>query len=221
MLVVAAGFLTSGPAFATDDPEPRPSIEALLRKVEQRVSAKHMMTPEGDSAFDAWQQVLVVVPTTDTARITSAMRNFAVHLRRRATEEQRDGNIAMSAGFSIFASQAEAMIPAKPDPSLAAASGAGDLAPGPSPSSPPPAAPIAAEQTVPPNPELPTEALAGPPQPQPAPASTAVTPAEPARVHHVSEMRPHSAGPSRQPIDVLDAAPPRVDAHGVIQGLLY
>ena len=231
-LMVAAGLLTSGASFATDDGEPGQGIEALLRKVEQRVSSKHMMSPEGDSAMDAWQQVLRVIPTSDPERVRNALRNFAVHWRRRANEAQHDGNIAVAAGLSVFASQAEAMSPQKSDlapaaeatatvfaPAPAAETTAADFAPAPSPGSLPPVVPSHAEKPVPPNSGPPTPAFSEPQQPRLASISAA--PAEPDRVHHVSDVHLHTAGPRRRQVDVPEARTPSVDANGVVQELLY
>jgi hypothetical protein len=215
-LLIAAGLLTSGASFATDDRDAHPGIEALLRKVEQRVSAKHMMSPEGDSALDAWQQVLLVIPTTDVGRVRNALKNIAVHWRRRANDEQHDGNIAVSAGLSIFASQAESMMPGKSGATVGAETTAGDVALGPSPSTLPPVVPFNAEQTVAPGPELLTEALAEPPQRKLA--STPAAPMEVPRVHQVFDAHPHFR---RRHIDVTEARTPRINANGVIQELLY
>lgn len=218
-LLFAASLLTSGSSFATDVGEPDQGIEALLRKVEQRVSSKHMMSPEGDSAMDAWQQVLRVIPTTDPERVRNALRDFAIHWRRRANEEQHDGNIAVSAGLSAFAARAEAMSPGKSDAAPAAEVTATDFAPAPSPGSSPPAVPSNAEKAVPPNSGLLTPALAEPPQPKLASATAA--PVEPARVHHVSDVHPHAAGLHRRRVDVSEARMAPVDANGFLQELLY
>jgi len=218
-LMVVAGLLTSAPSFATDDGEPHQSIEALLRKVEQRVSSKHMMSPDGDSAMDAWQQVLLVIPTTDPVRVRNALRNFAVHWRRRANEEQHGGNIAVSAGLSVFASQAEAMSSGKPDTTPAVEVTATDVAPAASQSPAPPVVASNAEKAVPPDSDLLAPAFAGPPQAK-LPSITA-TPVEPARIHHVSEVHPHTSGLRRRQIEVPEARVPPVDAHGIVQELLY
>jgi len=215
-LMVVAGLLTSAPSFATDDGEPHQSIEALLRKVEQRVSSKHMMSPDGDSAMDAWQQVLLVIPTTDPVRVRNALRNFAVHWRRRANEEQHGGNIAVSAGLSVFASQAEAMSSGKPDKGSAVEVTTTDVAPAPSQSPEPPVVASNAEKAVPPDSDLLAPAVEEPPHP-----SIAAAPAEPARVHRVSDVHPHTAGPRRRQVEVPEARVPPVDAHGIVQELLY
>jgi hypothetical protein len=215
-LMVAVGLLTFGTSFAIDDGKPDQAIEALLRKVEQRVSSKHLMSPGGDSAMDAWQQVLLVIPATDTERARNALRNFAVHWRRRANEEQHDGNIAVSASLSVFASQAEAMSSGKADATSTAEVTATLVAPAPqSPS--PPVGPPQAEQTVPPNSDLPTPGFAEPPQSNP-PLMTAA-PVAPARVHHVSDV--HQPGPRRRQVDVPVAKVPPVGATGIVQELLY
>jgi hypothetical protein len=218
-LVVAAGFLTFGVAFATGDREPDQGIEALLRKVEQKISSKHMMSPEGNSAMDAWQQVLLVIPTTDPERVRNALRNFAIHLRRRANEEQHDGNIAVSAGLSVFASQAEAMSPGKSNSAPAAEVTATDFAPARSLSASPPVVPSNTENTVPPDSELLTSAFAAPQQP--ALASVTAASVEPARVHPISDVHPHTAGSRRRQVDVAEARMSPVDAYGVMQELLY
>jgi hypothetical protein len=218
-LMVAAGLLTSGSSFATDDGEHDQGIEALLRKVEQRVSSKHMMSPEGDSAMDAWQQVLRVVATTDSQRVRNALRNFAVHWRRRANEAQHDGNIAVAAGLSVFAAQAEAMSPGKSHSAPAAEVTATDFASAPSPGSPPPVVSSDTAKALQPNTELLTPAFAQPPQPKLA--SITAAPVPPARVHHVSAVHPHPAGPRRRQVDVPEARTPTVDANGIIQELLY
>ena len=221
-VMVAAGLLISGSSFATDDGKPAQGIEALLRKVEQRVSSKHMMSPEGDSAMDAWQQVLLVIPTTDPERVRNALRNVAVHWRRRANEAQHDGNIAVAAGLSVFASQAEAMSSGKPDAAPAVEVTTTDAAPAPSQSPEPPVVPSEAEKTVPANSELPTPAIERPPQPNPS--SITAAPVEPARVHQVSDAHPHIADiaePRRRRVDVPEARIPPVDRNGVIQELLY
>ena len=216
-LMIAAGLLTSGPSFATDDGKTGQGIEGLLRKVEQRVSSKHTISPEGDSAMDAWQQVLLVIPTTAPERVRNALRNFAVHWRRRANEEQHDGNIAVAAGLSVFASQAEAMSSGKPDAVPAVEVTTTDVAPAPSQSPAPLVVPSGAQKTVPPASELPTPALAEPPQPNPA--SIVAAPVEPARVHHVSDAHPHVAGPRRRQVDEPEAKVP--PGNGVIHELLY
>jgi hypothetical protein len=218
-LMVAAGLLTSGSSFATDDEKPDQGIEALLRKVEQRVSSKHMVSPEGDSAMDAWQQVLLVIPVTDPGRVRNALRDFAVHWRRRANEEQHDGNIAVSAGLSVFASRAEAMSSGKSHSAPAAELTATDLAPAPALSSSRPVVPSDVEKAVPPNSELPTPAFAEPPEP--SLASITAGPVEPARVHHASDVRPHTAAPRRRQVDVPEARMPPVDAIGFMLELLY
>jgi hypothetical protein len=218
-LLFAAGLLTSGSSFAADDGAPDQGIEALLRKVEQKVSSKHMMSPEGDSAMDAWQQVLLVISTTDPKRVRDALRDFAVHWRRRANEEQHDGNIAVSAGLSAFASRAEAMIPGKSEPAPAAEDTVTDFALIPSASSSPPSVPSNAEKAVPPNSGLLTPAFAEPPQPELA--SITAAPVEPARVHRVSDVRPHTAGPHRRQVGAPEARLPPVDADGFMQELFY
>jgi hypothetical protein len=218
-VMIAAGLLTSGSSFATDDGKPDRGIEALLRKVEHRVSSKHMMSPEGGSAMDAWQEVLEVVPTTAPERVSNALRNFAVHWRRRANEEQHDGNFAVAAGLSVFASQAEAMGSGKPDAARAVEVTTTDVAPAPSQSPEPPVGLSEVEKTVPAPSELQTPAIEQPPQPHPA--SITAAPVESARVHHVSDAHPHVAEPRRRQVEVSEARNPPVDRNGVIQGLLY
>jgi hypothetical protein len=213
-LTVATGLLTSGSSFATDDGKPDQGIEALLRKVEQRVSSKHMVSPDGDSAMDAWQQVLLVIPTTDPKRVRNALRDFAVHWRRRANEEQHDGHIAVAAGLSVFASRAEAMGPGRSHSAPAAGATATDFAPAPLLSSSPPIVPSDAEKAVPPNSELQTPAFAEPPEP--ILASETAAPVESVRGHH-----PHTAGPRRRQVDVPAAQMPPVDPIGVVLELLY
>jgi hypothetical protein len=213
-LMAVIGLLTSGTSFATDDGKPDQAIEALLRKVEQRVSSKHMMSPEGDSAMDAWQQVLLVIPATDPERVRNALRNFAVHWRRRANEEQHDGNIAVSAGLSVIASQAEAMSSGKPESAPTVEVTATLVAPPPPESLSPPVGPSEVEQTVPPTSEVPTPAFAEPPQAGP-PLRTAA-PVAPARVHHVSDV--HQPGLRRRQVEVPETKVPPV---GIVQELLY
>ena len=100
-------------AAARSDPTPigraDQTIESLLRLVEQRILADHTSGPPGESAIDAWKQVLQVIPVTDSARVSNALATFAVHLRRRASEEQKAGNTTVSTDMSVFASQAEGL----------------------------------------------------------------------------------------------------------------
>ena len=84
-------------------------IEALLRKVERQISTNHTMSPAGDSAVDAWKQVLQVISITDPVRVSNALTIFVTHMQRRADEERRAGNIALAEDLSVFASQADGL----------------------------------------------------------------------------------------------------------------
>ena len=114
MVALCAAILSiAGPGLAADGGAGAPAglvhqpIEALLRVVEQRVAADHTSSPAGDSAIDAWKLVLQAIPSTDPVRASSALTIFSVHMRRRAAEEQRAGNITVSEDMAVFASQAE------------------------------------------------------------------------------------------------------------------
>lgn len=106
LLLGAAGFAGCIPACAA---EPQQNIEVLLQNVEQRVSENHTMSPQGDSALDAWEQVMTVVPSTDPARLDKALTDFASHMRQRADEEKKAGKTPVAEEFSLFASQAEGL----------------------------------------------------------------------------------------------------------------
>jgi len=85
------------------------NIESLLRLVEQRIVTDHTSAPAGDSAVDAWKQVIQVIPITDAARVGNALTTFAIHMRRRAAEEQKAGNTTVAEDMAVFASQAEGL----------------------------------------------------------------------------------------------------------------
>ncbi len=94
------------------------SIEALLRTIEQKIATDHTTSPAGDSAIDAWKQVLRVIPSIDPVRVRSTLTIFVSHMRRRAAEEENAGNGTVAADMSVFASQAEGLttrMTSKPD----------------------------------------------------------------------------------------------------------
>jgi len=96
------------------------NIESLLRLVEQRIVTDHTSSPAGDSAVDAWKQVIQVVAVTDSARVGNALTTFAIHLRRRAAEEQKAGNVTVAEDMSVFASEAEGLKAHSPGSATAA-----------------------------------------------------------------------------------------------------
>ena len=112
-LFCMATLLIGGPSLAADENGAPPAvqtdqnIESLLQMIEQKISTNHTSSPAGDSAVDAWKQVIRVIPATDSARVRNALTTFTVHMRRRAAEEQKAGNITVSEDMSVFASQAE------------------------------------------------------------------------------------------------------------------
>jgi hypothetical protein len=131
LAVFCAGILSiayPGPAAAADAGTPPAAqqadqnIESLLRLVEQRIVTDHTSSPAGDSAVDAWKQVIQVVPVTDSARVGSALTTFAIHLRRRAAEEQKAGNVTVAEDMAVFASEAEGLKEHSLGPATAAAS---------------------------------------------------------------------------------------------------
>jgi hypothetical protein len=88
--------------------------------VEQRIVTDHTSSPAGDSAVDAWKQVIQLVAVTDSARVGNALTTFAIHLRRRAAEEQKAGNVTVAEDMSVFASEAEGLKAHAPGPATAA-----------------------------------------------------------------------------------------------------
>ena len=115
--VVAAEGAAAPPAAQADQ-----NIRILLRLVEQRIVADHTSSPAGVSAVDAWQQVIQVIPTTNSTRVGSALTTFAIHLRRRAAEEQKAGNVTVAEDMSVFASEAEGLKEHSLGPATAAVS---------------------------------------------------------------------------------------------------
>jgi hypothetical protein len=103
---MATLLIGSASLAATEDP----AIEVLLGNVEQKVASDHTSSPAGDSAVDVWKQVIGVIPGTDPARVGNALKAFAIHMRRRADEEKKAGNLAVSEDMSVFASHAERLI---------------------------------------------------------------------------------------------------------------
>jgi hypothetical protein len=83
------------------------AIEALLHKVEQQIYADHTNSPPGDSAADTWKQVTQAVPATEVLRARNALTTFAIHLRRRASDEKKSGNTTVSEDMSAFVDRAE------------------------------------------------------------------------------------------------------------------
>jgi hypothetical protein len=107
--IARPGLAAAEAAGATSAAEDDRNIESLLRLVEQKIATDHTSSPAGDSAVDAWKQVLHVIPATDSARVGNALTTFAIHLRRRAAEEQKAGNTTVAEDMSVFASQAEGL----------------------------------------------------------------------------------------------------------------
>jgi hypothetical protein len=87
--------------------DPEVAIEALLHKVEQQIYANHTNSPPGDSAADTWKQVAQAVPATEALRAHNALTTFAIHLRRRASDEKKAGNTTVSEDMSAFVDRAE------------------------------------------------------------------------------------------------------------------
>jgi hypothetical protein len=117
VVVLCASILSvSRPILAADHDPGAPSsaqvdqpIESLLRLVEQKIVTDHTSSPAGDSAVDAWKQVIHVIPATDPVRVGNALTTFAIHMRRRAAEAQKAGNTTVAEDMSVFASQAEGL----------------------------------------------------------------------------------------------------------------
>jgi hypothetical protein len=107
--IARPGLAADGDAGARSAALADQNIESLLRLVEQKVATDHTSSPAGDSALDAWKQVIHVVSTTDSARVGNALTTFAIHMRRRATEEQKAGNVTVAEDMAVFASQAEGL----------------------------------------------------------------------------------------------------------------
>jgi hypothetical protein len=117
VVVLCASIVSlSRPGLAADEKAGAPSaaqvdqsIESLLRLVEQKIVTDHTSSPAGDSAIDVWKQVIHVIPVTDAVRVGNALTTFAIHMRRRASEEQKAGNTTVSEDMSVFATQAEGL----------------------------------------------------------------------------------------------------------------
>jgi len=108
MLSIALPGLAAGKnAGARPAVQVNQNIESLLRRVEQKIYANHTMSPAGDSAVDAWMQVIQVIPATDSIRVGNALMAFANHMHSRADEEREAGNVVVSEDLSLFASVAE------------------------------------------------------------------------------------------------------------------
>jgi hypothetical protein len=83
------------------------SIELLLHRIEERIYANHTMSPAGDSAVDAWMQVVQAIPAIDPVRAGNALRDFAIRMRSLEDEATKAGNLEAAEDFSLFASVAE------------------------------------------------------------------------------------------------------------------
>jgi hypothetical protein len=91
--------------------QPDARIAALLRKVEQQVSAGHAMSPAEDSAMDTWQQVLELRRADPASPpVLAAITNFASYMKVRATEERTAGRLVVSSDLAVFADQANRLL---------------------------------------------------------------------------------------------------------------
>jgi len=118
MIVLCAGALLAGsPSLAADDAakdhqaaQADQDIDALLRKIEQQISAGHAMYPSGDCAIDTWKQVLQLATTTDSPKVRTALADFATHMRSRAVDEMTAGKNTVANNMNIFAVQASHIV---------------------------------------------------------------------------------------------------------------
>ena len=118
LVVLCAGALLAGsPCLAADEAvkdhpaaQADQDIDALLRKIEQQISAGHAMYPSGDCAIDTWKQVLQLATTTDSPKVRTALADFATHMRGRAVDEMTAGKNTVANNMNIFAVQASHIV---------------------------------------------------------------------------------------------------------------
>jgi hypothetical protein len=120
MALCGAILVIGNTSFAADDVANGPGapsavqasqdIEVLLRRLEQQISSGHTMSPAEDCATDTWKQVLRVIATTDSRKVSESMTIFTTHMLDRATEEMKAGNVTVANDFSVFAVQADSIL---------------------------------------------------------------------------------------------------------------
>jgi hypothetical protein len=123
IVLCAAALLAGGPSLAADDAarnhpaaQADQDIDALLRKIEQQISAGHAMYPSGDCAIDTWKQVLQLITTADSPKLRTALADFTTHMRSRAVDEMTAGKNGVANDMNIFAVQASHLVWHTPSP---------------------------------------------------------------------------------------------------------
>jgi hypothetical protein len=96
--------------------QPDQTITTLLHQAEEDIVSGRTLSPQGDSAMDAWVQALETASATSPAGIR-AIADFAADLRNRADVERMAGRMTVSTDLIVFAGMAsDWLVHAKPVP---------------------------------------------------------------------------------------------------------
>jgi hypothetical protein len=102
-----ASDLHANPQATQIDPE----MDALLRQVEQQVSAGHAVSPLSNSAMETWKQVVGLEKTDpDSQGFRSAIGNFVMRMRAQAAEQKTAGKTVIASDLTVFADQANRLL---------------------------------------------------------------------------------------------------------------
>ena len=85
-------------------------LGALLRKIEDQVSAGHAISPADDNGMETWRAVLRVAASGDQAQVRGALTGFIEHMRNRASAEKAAGKQVLSSDLTLFAEQANRLL---------------------------------------------------------------------------------------------------------------
>lgn len=93
------------------------SIDMLLLKLEQQITAGHTLIPESDNAMETWR-IVTLKAQSGSPEIRRALASFAQHLRERVATEQQAGRLVTATYFGVFAGMASDLVGADPAPTL-------------------------------------------------------------------------------------------------------
>ena len=225
-MALCAGFLLIGSAcLAANDASGAPGdppaagtsqdIAVLLHKVEQQLSAGHVLSPAGNNAMDTWSLVLQADRAAPgSTKVRAALAEFAAQLQIRAADEKAAGRLAVAGDLTVFADLANGIMSrSSAATTLADGSQAVPLRSVPD-GQTSPAAPSLATG-LPPRGKTPIDALATPVQPQPPQPALTHPGAAGVASAQTKAAPPDSASPEASPVTggaTINPAPPPVAA---------